>query len=292
MSTRVGFIGLGNMGSRMAANVLRAGFELVVFNRTASRAGVLAAGGARVAESPARLTEEVDVVLACLGDIPASREVFTGPGGVIPSCRPGQILVDHSTVDLDTSRACHRAAEERGAAFLDAPVSGGPGGAADGTLSIMAGGVAEAFERARPVLDAMGANVLLMGPAGAGTATKLINQLLVGVHTVAACEGLLLGERAGVDAELLAGILSKSWGASRMLERAAPIVRARGFRDSGAPLRNIHKDLGIIVRLGEELGVPMPTAREAKRLYDALMAAGRGEEDGTVAFEWLAEQGR
>jgi 3-hydroxyisobutyrate dehydrogenase-like beta-hydroxyacid dehydrogenase len=291
---RVGFIGLGNMGGSMAANLLRSGFELVVFNRTRAKAEALAAAAgarrARVAGSPAEVARDADVVCACLADVAASREVFLGPGGLIESARSGQVLIDHSTVDLGTSRACFEAARARGADFLDAPVSGGPEGAAAGTLSIMAGGDAAAFERARPVLEAMGKTVLHMGASGAGTATKLINQLLVGVHSVAACEALLIGERAGVDRERLLRVLSSAWGQSRMLERIAPAVRERRLEPSGAPLRNLLKDLGIIDRLGADLAVPLPTAREAKRIYEALAAAGRSDWDVAAPIAWLEER--
>ena len=274
-SPRVGFIGLGNMGGPMARNVLRAGFELVVWNRTPSRSGELVREGARIAGSPAALAGEVDLVLACLADIPASLEVFLGAGGVLSAARKGLVLADHSTVDLETSRRIHHAAAERGASFLDAPVSGGPRGAAEATLSIMAGGDAAAFERALPVFRAMGKTVLHLGGCGAGTVTKLVNQLLVGVHTLAACEALALAGRAGADLRKVLEILANSWGQSRMLERNAPPILAREFGPSNVPLRNLVKDLEIIVGLGEDLGLSLTAASRAREAYGTLAREGK-----------------
>jgi 3-hydroxyisobutyrate dehydrogenase-like beta-hydroxyacid dehydrogenase len=279
---RVGFIGLGNMGGPMARNLLRAGFPLVVFNRTRAKGEDLARAGAVLAESPAAVAGNADVVLACLADVPASREVFLGPAGVVAAARSGQVFADHSTVDIATSRAVHEASRPRGAWFLDAPVSGGPTGAADATLTIMAGGEAEAFERARPVFAALGSTVIHVGGAGAGTAAKLANQLLVAVHSLAAAEALALAGRAGVDPGKLAAILARSWGQSRMLERAAPRYAAADHGPSGAPLRNLKKDLGIILDLARSLGLQLPAATEAQRACDTLVQSGRGEWDVTA----------
>ena len=288
---RVGFIGLGNMGKPMAANVLKAGFDLYVYNRTRSKAEALAAQGAKVAASPADLTRQVDILLCCLADVPAVESVFLGEEGVIPAARPGQVLADHSTVGVATSRRLYEAAKEKGAFFLDAPVSGGPEGAAAGTLSIMVGGDAEAFQRALPVFQAMGKTVVHMGPCGAGTVTKLVNQLLVGVHTLASCEALLLGARAGVDPERLTQVLLNSWGASRMLERNAPRILRREFGPSAAPMRNLVKDMALVRELGRQGGVPLPTAQEADRVYHLAAERGLVLEDVTALY-LLLEEGR
>jgi 3-hydroxyisobutyrate dehydrogenase-like beta-hydroxyacid dehydrogenase len=280
---KVGFIGLGNMGEPMARNVRKAGFELIVWNRTRSRGEGLIREGARAADSPAILAQEADLILACLADIPASLEVFLGREGIVPAARKGQVLVDHSTVDLETSRRIHDAAAERGAAFLDAPVSGGPRGAAEGTLSIMAGGDAAAFERALPVFRSMGKTVLHMGGCGAGTVTKLVNQLLVGVHTLAACEALALARKAGADLRKVIEVLGNSWGQSRMLERNAPPILGRDFGPSSVPLRNLLKDLEIIVRLGKDLGLTLPAASRAREAYETLAREGKERWDISAA---------
>ena len=184
----VGFIGLGNMGQGMVDNLLEKGADLTVFTRTQSKIEAMIDRGANGATSVAELARSVDVVLVCLPDIRTSRDLLLGENGVIANAKPGQIVVDHSTVDIATSRTCAEAAELKGVHFLDAPISGGPGGAAEGTLAIMVGGNEDAFETAYEYLGKMGANVKLMGHSGAGTAMKLINQLLVGINTVAAAE--------------------------------------------------------------------------------------------------------
>lgn len=280
---RIGFIGLGNMGRPMATSLLRSGFDVTVFNRTPSRTARLAELGARVAASPAELTGGVDIVLTCLGNVAASREIFLAEGGLADRARAGQILVDHSTVDPSTSRDIAASAAEQGAFFLDAPISGGPDGARDATLAIMVGGDETAFDRALPILRSMGRTVRHMGPSGAGTATKLANQLLVGVHSLASCEALRLALGAGVDPEKLLDILENSWGASRMLERNAPGILAGSFGPSPVPLRNLVKDLSIITALGQELGLDLKAAAVAERAYAALDGKGRGEWDITAA---------
>jgi len=285
LSTRVGFIGLGNMGIHMAGHVLDAGFELTVCNRTRSKAEGLAKRGARIAETAAEVARSADIVLACLASIPLSEEAFLGSDGALAEARPGQIFVDHATVAMATSKKVDAAAREREAHFLDAPISGGPGGAADASLSIMVGGDAAVFERALPVFKAMGKTILHMGPCGAGTATKLANQLLVGVHTVASCEALELARRAGVDLETLVAVLRESWGASRMLERNAPNILAEDFGPSPVPLRNLHKDLAIILALAAEQGIDLPGASRAQEVFQALMDEGKGECDITAATE-------
>lgn len=284
---KVGFIGLGNMGLPMAGNLLRAGFELEVYNRTAAKAEPLVAAGARLVASPADLAATTDIVLICVADAAASKAVFLGDRGVLESARPGQIFVDHGTVDIDTARQLHAAAEAVGARFLDAPISGGPDGAAAATLTIMVGGTKEGFAAALPVFRALGENIVHLGAVGTGTAAKLANQLLVGVHTVAACEALLLGARAGIDPQELAGVLMSAWGASRMLERIAPIVAERRFRPSGVPLRILAKDLAIIVELAAAMDLDLAAARQAESTHRRAIDRGMAEADLAAIFELL-----
>ena len=273
----VGFIGLGNMGQGMADNLLEKGADPLVFTRTKSKIDAMKERGARGAESATDLTSQVDVVLACLPSVQTSVDVLIGE--VIPAAKSGQVIVDHSTVDIGTSRRCAEAAAERGAMFIDAPISGGPTGAAGGTLAIMCGGTQAAFDTARPYFDLMGANVKLMGPNGAGTAMKLINQLLVGVHTVAAAEAFALANSAGVDIQAAADLLSVSWGGSTMVERSAPITAAREFENSAAPVRNLDKDLGIIRDLAKAEGLSLALALQAQEMFNSMMSQGQSEND-------------
>ena len=273
----VGFIGLGNMGQGMADNLLAKDADPLVFTRTKSKVDAMVERGARGAASAAELTGQVDVVLACLPSVQTSLDVLVGE--VIPAAKEGQVIVDHSTVDIGTSRRCAEAAAERGAMFIDAPISGGPTGAAGGTLAIMCGGDQTAFDTALPYFNLMGANVKLMGPNGAGTAMKLINQLLVGINTVAAAEAFALANSAGVDIQTAADLLSVSWGGSTMVGRSAPITAAREFENSAAPVRNLDKDLGIIKDLAESEGLSLELALKAQEMFDSMMSEGQGEND-------------
>jgi 3-hydroxyisobutyrate dehydrogenase-like beta-hydroxyacid dehydrogenase len=275
----------------MAANLIGAGFPLTVHNRTAAKADALATLGATVARTPAEVARRSDVVLACLPTLRDSTDVFLGADGVLAGARTGHVLADHSTVDLETTRNIAEAASAAGATFLDAPISGGPTGAAEGSLAIMAGGDAEAYATALPVFRAMGRTVVHLGPSGAGTAAKLANQLLVATGTIAICEAFLLAARAGVDIAKLHGVLAGSWGSSRMLERNAPFILRREFGPSAAPARNLAKDTSIIAALAREQGLDLPLAAAAERVYSELIARGWAERDITAVLPFLEGNG-
>ena len=281
---KAGFIGLGNMGQGMADNLLKNGADLVVYTRTRAKVDAMVAKGADGADSPAEVAQRCDIVMACLDSVETTRDIFMGPDGLSENARPGAVLVDHGTVDLSTSRECAAAAKKAGAHFLDAPISGGPLKAADGTMSIMVGGDDAAFETARPFFEMMGANVRHMGQTGAGTAMKLINQTLVAIHCVAAAEAFALANAAGVDIGAAVDILSVSWGQSTMLERNGPITAARDFDNSAAPARNLVKDIGIIEKLADDLKLAMPTTRESARVFYDLVADGYPEGDPSAAL--------
>ena len=282
MAIRVGFIGLGRMGLPMCYRLLQAGFDLTVHNRSQEKVQRISQDGARPAGSTAEVTQDADVLLACLSDVAAVEEVFLGKGGVIENARPGQILVDHSTVGINTSRACAEAAEKKGALFLDAPISGGTERATDGTLTIMAGGSQQAYDRALPVFDAMGATVRRIGPTGTGTTVKLINQLLVGIHSVAAAEAMLLGAKSGADPELVFEVLSSGWGQSFMLSRNAPVMLDRDFEGVRTQLNVFLKDLGLVEELAHELNTPTPAGDVAFKLLKEAVGQGLGEMDAAA----------
>jgi 3-hydroxyisobutyrate dehydrogenase-like beta-hydroxyacid dehydrogenase len=274
----VGFIGLGRMGRRMARHLLDAGFPLTVHNRSRAVVEELAALGARPATSAAAVTEASDVVLTCLTNTPAVEEVYFGESGILSATRAGQILVDHSTVSPTTSRRCAEAARARGADFLDAPVSGGPAGAEAGTLTIMTGGAAETFEKVRPVFEAMGKNLRLVGPTGAGSTIKLANQLLAAVHTAVAAEAMVLGVKAGADPRVMLDVLKTSFGGSAMLSRNVPMMLERNFHD-GTVVDLMVKDLSLIDGLSAELGVRTLMGAVATQVYREARALGLGDED-------------
>ena len=286
----VGFVGLGNMGQGMVDNLLSKDADLTVFTRTQSKIEAMIDRGAKGATSVVDLASKVDVVLVCLPDVKTSRDLLLGSDGVIANAQPGQVIVDHSTVDIATSRACAEAAETKGAHFLDAPISGGPGGASAGTLAIMVGGVESAFETASEYFEKMGANVKHMGPSGAGTAMKLINQLLVAVNTVAAAEAFALANSAGVDIQIAADLLGVSWGGSTMVERSAPITVSRGFADSAAPVRNLDKDMGIIKQLATDEGLSLELALKSYEMFHTMLEQGNNEHDIAGVIEIIEER--
>ena len=279
MTNKIGFIGLGRMGLPMSYNLLNAGFDLSVHNRSQPNVLEIAAAGATPAASTVEITQHCDIILACLPDISTSEEIFLGPEGVIANTRPGQILIDHSTVGMSTSKACAEAAEAKGASFLDAPISGGTERAENGTLVIMVGGPEEAFEAVLPVFDAMGTTVRYTGPTGTGTTVKLANQLLVGVHTLAAAEAILMGAKSGADPALVYELVSSGWGQSFMLDRNSSVMLDQTYEDARAPVRTILKDLGLIQDLARSIDTPTPAGDVAYKLFTQAAEAGLGDLD-------------
>ncbi len=276
----VGFIGLGRMGLPMCHNLLKAAFPLVVYNRTATKADGLRAAGARVLGSAGDVAAEADVICACLDRVETSREVFLGPDGVANRARPGSVALDHGTIGPDLAREIGAGLGARGIGFLDAPVSGGPEGAEQGTLTIMAGGSARTFERAGPVMRAYGKTVVRMGELGTGSLTKLVNQLLTFVHGAAAAEALAFAERTGLDLAAVGEVMKVSFGQSKMLERTLGRVLAGNF-EAGAALRLYAKDLGLIDAVGREAGARLPLTSAAETLL--ADAAARGWSDRDIA---------
>ena len=284
----VGYIGLGLMGKPMARNLLRAGFPLTVWNRTVARTEDLAAEGARVAASPRDLASRVDVVCSCVTGPRDVEAVYLGPDGVIEGTRPGTILIDMSTIDPETHRRIAAAAAERGASYLDAPVSGGTAGAQNATLAIMVGGDAAAFERALPVLRAMGQHVYHVGPTGSGATVKLVNNMLTAINTVAAMEGMVLGVKAGVDPSLLHEILMNSSGRSGALASLKESV-LRGDFEPGFTVDNMEKDVTLASQLARQHHVPVLAVAVAAHYLRTAQALGLGAK-GTAAQIRMLEQ--
>ncbi len=275
---RVGFIGLGRMGKPMAYNLLRAGYTLTVHNRSQASVEELCLAGASAAGSPREVAEASEVVLACLSDEAATQEVFLGADGLVSACYSGQVLVDHSTIGPSLAHRISEVARERGAFFLDAPVSGGVERAQDGTLTIMAGGDADAFEQARPLFETLGQNARRVGDVSAGCVVKLVNQHLVATGLASVLEAMVLGVKAGADPAVLFDVLRTSWGASFMLERTVPRLLDRDFSPT-APIRLLEKDLDLVRQMGQEAGASTRMADVAKELADEALALGLRESD-------------
>ena len=265
-ANKVGFIGLGSMGRPMAANLLKSGTNLMVHNRSQQVVRELADIGAEAANGVAQLASQCDRVFVCLPNEETCEAILMGDDGVFANVQPGTIVVDHSTVSVGLSQRAAKQAEQVGAKFLDAPISGGPVGATDGTLSIMVGGDEEAYNDALPEFEKMGTNVVRFGDSGAGTAMKLINQLLTCIHTVAAAEAFNLANSAGVDILKATDLLQKSFGGSTMVGRSGPITADRDFENSGAAMRNLIKDIGIIMAMADEMKLSMPTGSAAAEI--------------------------
>lgn len=272
---RIGFVGLGLMGLPMARNILRAGYPLVVHNRTRARADQLAADGATVADSPGAVAAACDVLLSCVPGPADVERVYLGENGVMSSVRAGQLLCDLSTIDPETHRRVAAAAEANGAAYLDAPVSGGTSGARDATLSIMVGGPPEAFARARPVFEAMGRSIYHVGPVGAGAVVKLVNQMMGAICHLGVVEGLVLGAKAGIDPDLLYEIVSGSSGNSAALRGSAPNILERNF-EPGFTLDLMQKDVSLAVQLARSLDVRTLAGALADQVIREARAAGLG----------------
>ena len=272
----------------MSYNLLRAGYDLTVHNRSQEKVRQIADAGATAATSTAEVIEQCDVVLACLPDVATCEKVLLGEA--LPKARPGQVIVDHSTVGAALSRACAAAAEERGALFLDAPISGGTERATDGSLTIMVGGPAEAYERVAAAFDVMGAVVRHVGPTGSGTASKLVNQLLVGVHKVAAAEAMLLAAKSGADPALVFELVNSGWGQSFILGRNAPAMLDRDFEGVRTQLRVFLKDLGLIQEMARDLETPIPGGDLAYRLFNEATEQGLGDMDGAAIVLPMEEQ--
>ena len=274
----VGFIGLGRMGKPMATNLTNAGFHVVVHSRSQGPVAELVAIGATQADYPGEVAALADVVCTCLPDAEASETVYLASNGLVAAARPTNLFIETSTNAPSLARRIAADAQAKGAGYVDAPVSGGVEGAEKATLTIMAGGETGDVERARPVLKAMGANIHHVGGVGQGSVVKLINQLLVAVHTQAACEAMLLGIKAGVDPAQLLDVLSSSWGTSAMLGRTGPLVIS-GDYGSRAPMRLIAKDIALVSELASETELSLPLVERVAAAIDDALKRGLAESD-------------
>jgi 3-hydroxyisobutyrate dehydrogenase-like beta-hydroxyacid dehydrogenase len=287
MREKIGFVGVGIMGQRMCKNLLARGFSVAAYDTDPAAVERAVRMGATAAADLPGLAREADVVLCSLPTPAAVLSVCEGPGGLLAHLKAGAILCDLSTVDPSTARRIHGAARDRGVQALDCPVSGGPGGAEAGTLTIMVGGDAPALEAVRPVFAAIGKAVVHCGGPGAGQAAKLVNQALVGVHTVAALEALLAGRKLGLDLDTMVTILRTSSGASFMLENHLRQKVLAGDFEPGFALDLLFKDLMLFLEAAREAKAPALLAGSTLQLYNGARAAGGGKQDQTIVVREL-----
>ncbi|EGC29496.1 3-hydroxyisobutyrate dehydrogenase [Dictyostelium purpureum] len=289
----VGFIGLGNMGAHQAANLIKKGHNLMVFDLSKDNVNKLKEKGASVASSPAELAKNCDVIVTML---PASKHVkgvYCGENGILSTVKPGTLLLDSSTIDPETAREVSKIASEHKATMLDCPVSGGTGGAEAGTLTFMVGGSESDFNKAKPYLECMGKNIVHCGGVGTGQVAKVCNNLVLGISMVGVSEAMNLGVKLGMDPKKLAGIFNTSsarcW--SSELYNPCPGVlenspASRGYTGGfGSALMN--KDLGLAVDSAKSIGEPLPLGNSAHQVYTLLVAKGEGNKDFSVVYDFL-----
>lgn len=286
--TTIGFIGLGIMGGPMAANLVRAGFDVIGYNRSPARTDRLVEAGGRAAATVPDAVRGSDFVLSCLPDSPEVERIAMGNDGVFDHARPGAVYIDMSTIAPATAVRVSEAGRARGVGVLDAPISGGEKGAIDGILSIMVGGDAGDLETARPVLQAMGTTIVHVGGPGAGQTVKAANQLLCAAAIEAVAEAVVFLEAHSVDPTVALGALAGGLAGSTVLDRRAPDMVARNFRP-GFRVNLHHKDMGIVIAAARDAGVSIPLGALAAQLIGVLQAQGHGELDNTVLVR-LVEQ--
>lgn len=286
MAEKIGFIGLGIMGRSMAANLMNKTGDLVVWNRTASKAEDLVEEGAWLAKSPEDLASRCQRVFLCVSDTLGVESIVFGEEGLLESLQPGSIVVDCSTISPIKTREIASRMAEKQVIWLDAPVSGGSEGAKKGTLSIMVGGEGEAVEKVRPLLEAMGGHITHVGPTGTGQMAKLVNQVLVGVGMLALGEAFLLARAGGLDLQKTLEAIEQGAAGSWALSNRGPQVIARDWRP-GFMIDLQQKDLLLVEEAARELGVPAPGTALVSQLYADLQQQGLGSEGNHALIKAL-----
>ena len=291
----VGFIGLGNMGAPMAANLVQAGHRVIGYDINASAVQALTAAGGQAATSAAEATRGADVVITMLPAGEHVRDVWLHQGGLIEAVKGGTpLLIDCSTIDVESARVVTEAARVAGLEMLDAPVSGGVGGATAATLTFMVGGSETAFARGLPLLQAMGKNIVHAGGPGAGQAAKICNNMMLAINMVGVSEGFLLAQKLGLDWDRLFRIAStasaQSWALTSYCPAPGPVPAAPSNRDyaAGFTAALMLKDVKLSQAAADATGSPTPLAAHAMSFYQAVVDAGDGGKDFSVVFRWLA----
>lgn len=277
MSEKLGFIGLGIMGKGMVHNLLKNNFEVCVWNRSKGKVEEFVEVGATVGESPADVAEKADIIFICVSDTPDVEAVILGENGVIYGASAGKLVVDHSTISPQKTKDMAAALNAKGVEMLDAPISGGNEGAANGTLSIMIGGKAQQVERAMPYLQAMGKTITHVGAQGAGQSAKLVNQILVIGTMVSLGEALLFAEASDLDLHKTLDAVSGGAAGSWTLSNRGPQVAKRDWRP-GFTIDLQQKDLRLVLEAADNVGVPALTTSLAFNLYRSLQTQGLGHE--------------
>lgn len=282
--THIGFIGLGLMGKPMARNLMLAGAHMTIHNRSQEVVRELTGEGMTNGESPAGVAQAASTIITMLSDTPAVEKVMTGENGLIAALRPGSLVIDMSTTKVPATRELAAMVTKKGGEYVDAPVSGGTIGAEQGTLTIMAGGTAAAFERAHPIFAVLGSHVTHVGDVGAGQVAKAANQVIVGLNIGAVAEALTLARKAGVDPAKVREALRGGFADSRILEVHGQRMVERTFKP-GAKCVTQRKDMDQAIELAASLGFELPATALSRELYDKLIAAGGGDLDHSALIK-------
>ncbi|NJJ39769.1 NAD(P)-dependent oxidoreductase [Paenibacillus apii] len=275
---QIGFIGLGTMGAPMASNLLRAGFQVTVYNRTAAKCDPLVTEGATAAASLQTASEGKDVIITMVSNDDSIREIYYGPEGILEALKPGAVVIDSSTISPGLVKEIAAAVENKGGHFLDAPVTGSKPGAVEGTLVFMVGGSADVIEASRDVFDAMGKLLLHMGENGSGAAAKLAHNAMVGIHNIALAEGFSIAVKSGVPADKFLELIRNGSAGSKQVELKGRKIIESDFSNQFS-LGLMLKDLKLATALSDASGVPTPALELAKSLFQAGYNSGSGEED-------------
>lgn len=278
---RVGFIGIGLMGSQMSRKILEAGYQLTVWNRKKEKAGPLLSAGAKWADSPKAVAQVSDVVITMVTDSAASEEVICGKNGVLEGAHPGMVLIDMGSIAPEMSRSVAERARAKGIPMLDAPVTGNPKVASEGKLGIMVGGPKEPFDACLPIFEKMGIKIIHVGENGKGTTLKLINNLIMGVAIEAVAEALVLAAKAGIDPQKVMEITSVGGARTGAMETRGGRMIKHDFSPHFS-VNNLHKDLSSALKLGEEVGVSLPAASISREMLRAAKSQGKGDLDSCV----------
>ncbi len=280
---RVGFIGIGLMGSQMSRKILEAGYPLTVWNRKKEKAGTLLTAGAKWADSPKAVAQASDVVITIVTDSAASEEVICGRNGVLEGAHPDLTLIDMGSIAPEMSRSIAERARAKGIPMLDAPVTGNPKVASEGKLGIMVGGPKETFEACLPLFEKMGVKIIHVGENGKGTTLKLINNLVMGVAIEAVAEALVLAAKAGIDPQKVLEITSVGGARTGAMETRGPRMIKHDFSPHFS-VNNMHKDLSGALKLGEEVGVSLPATSISREMLRAAKAQGKGDLDSCAVM--------
>ncbi len=293
----IGFIGLGNMGGPMAANLVKVGHSVHGFDLSPAAIDAARAAGVTIGDSPVAVAREAEIVITMLPSGKHVLSVYDGAEGVVAAVKPGTLLIDSSTIDVDSARKAHALATARGAVAVDAPVSGGVGGAAAGTLTFMVGGEPAAFDAARPILEAMGKKIVHCGAAGAGQAAKICNNMILGISMIGVCEAFVLAEKLGLSHQSLYDVASTAsgqcWSLTSYCPVPGPVPTSPANRDyqPGFAAALMLKDLKLAQEASQSAGAPTPLGAAATQLYAMMAAAGEGGTDFSGIIRMLRGEG-